>query len=292
MTSGGRHTMCQPHSWRRRHSRTWRASRRQAAGLAAALYLVLIAAAVGVSRVAAEPQQRAGQERRQHAPAQQQQRQRRQQRQPDQLLDQQQQQHGQHSTVGTWPSGHHPGGVISMQQHRQQQQQQQHGPLGSAQVRRASRRLAAADTAAWQALGADAAGLGSMDGGRARALLQTRAEAKAPDDEVVISSPADNINTLTTQFFKVDFGGRTVEENPLRLLAIDGASRWGALIGALSCGWHSVRTQMFCCGHVRPRSASGLLVAEDRHSSAGTVAQDQCGVCHRGRRDLSECNGP
>jgi hypothetical protein len=219
--------MCQPHSWHSRHSRTRWASRRQVAGFAAALYLVLITAAVGVSRVAAEPQQQAGQERRRHAQAQQQ-HQRQQRWQPDQLLDQQRQmlpQHRHHSTVGASPNRQRSSGVVSMQQHRHQQQQEQHAPLGSALVRKASRRLAAADAAAWQALGADAAGLGSLDGGPARALLQTRAEAKAPDDEVVISSPADNINTLTTQFFKVDFGGRTVEENPLRLFAINGASR-------------------------------------------------------------------
>ena len=240
MTQGGRHTMCQPHSWHSSHGRTGWASRRQLAGFAAALYLVLITAAVGVSRVAAEPQQQPGQERRRHAQAQQQ-HQRQQRRQSDQLLDQQRQvlpQHGQHSTVGTSPHRQRSGGVISMQQHRQQQQQQeQQEPLGSAQVRRASRRLAAADAAAWQALGADAAGLGRTDGSHARALLQTRAEAKAPDDEVVISSPADNINTLTTQFFKLDFGGRTVEENPLRLFAIDGASRWAAETAVLPRRW-------------------------------------------------------
>lgn len=47
----------------------------------------------------------------------------------------------------------------------------------------------------------------------------------APGDDVIISSPADHINSLETQFYKVDFGRRTVQENPLLLFAISGAGR-------------------------------------------------------------------
>lgn len=92
------------------------------------------------------------------------------------------------------------------------------------------RRLAAADAAAWNTLNAPkatASGSAGNSGGGGddarRRLLQENSREAAPGDEVVITSPNERINALAAQFFKVDFGGPTAVQNPLRLVAVTGA---------------------------------------------------------------------
>lgn len=194
--------MLQSHSRRRGRGGVDAIRRRQAAGATAMVYALLLMAAGGLHLAGAEPRQQAPQQR--HSP------QPRQHPQPAPL---------QHTRdAADQPMVLQPDGGGAEGQH-----------LSSAQLRKAARRLAAADAAAWQALGAaaEASGGGSFLGGQGhgRALLQERTSVSAPGDEVVISSPNEHINSLTTQFFKVDFGRRTVQENPLQLFAINGTDR-------------------------------------------------------------------
>ena len=83
-----------------------------------------------------------------------------------------------------------------------------------AAARRAARRLAAADAAAWNLL------LGELPSEQRRSLLNDVSIAEA--DGVTISSPLASINQQSTQFFKVDFGGPTAQKNPIDMFAING----------------------------------------------------------------------